>query len=477
MISEELKKIKSFGSGMESSVTPGDIAAKEAELGIRLPEALADVYLAFGEGTPVFSESNFFVPLDELEITERGNASSPRRMVIIAKWLADGTGDGFFLDDKNPGDPQVYRCRTCIKKPGDRSFLMPENGTLSVFLLWHIGFRQLQQQRNVIQVSGKQFETLWDSAHDDWNQVNCRTLSGTFDWFLGPHPTNKFDLRGRPQQSPYGFVGVTRQSGLLTCLSLGHALIALCSEEQLGGVVAEVKGGEWKWVRKHDGSQASGRQKAVKERKLESILPAIRFLKAYACIQESGVSKEECAMAEARIGFSLPAPLKEVWENMPPFLLGSSAVFLSLDRISAEGEKVHFLSGEQGVPKFYMKKASPVVYVTDEKGDDIPFDLLDGFLIAELFWNIMRDEKAGSVLAERADCSRFMLSSEGRLGRFLKPCCQTMTKGCKRQLYHWSGQGVLGLYDKAAKILYLSALGEAPLRQLEKVSGVGLSWL
>ena len=85
MISEELKKIKSFGSGMESSVTPGDIAAKEAELRIRLPEALADVYLAFGEGTPVFSESNFFVPLDELEITERGNASSPRRMVIIAK--------------------------------------------------------------------------------------------------------------------------------------------------------------------------------------------------------------------------------------------------------------------------------------------------------------------------------------------------------------------------------------------------------
>lgn len=33
MISEELKKIRSFGSHMESSVTPQDIADKEAELG------------------------------------------------------------------------------------------------------------------------------------------------------------------------------------------------------------------------------------------------------------------------------------------------------------------------------------------------------------------------------------------------------------------------------------------------------------
>lgn len=80
MIAEELKKIKAFGSDRESSVTPEDIAAKEAEMGIRLPEALSQI----------------------------------------------------------------------------------------------------------------------------------------FDWFLGPHPTEKFDLAGRPQQSPYGFVGTARQSGALT---------------------------------------------------------------------------------------------------------------------------------------------------------------------------------------------------------------------------------------------------------------------
>lgn len=89
----------------------------------------------------------------------------------------------------------------------------------------------------------------------------------------------------------------------------------------------------------------------------------------------------------------------------------------------------------------------------------------------------MQNEQTGFVLTEKEDCSKAMLNSRGKLGRFLKPCFQTITKGCKRQLYHWPEQGVIGLYDTEGKILYLSAFGETPLRQLEKVSGVGLSWL
>jgi len=148
-----------------------------------------------------------------------------------------------------------------------------------------------------------------------------------------------------------------------------------------------------------------------------------------------------------------------------------------MEEITAEEERVHFLSGQQGIPKYYLKKDSPMVYRAGTRGEDEPFDLLDGFLVAELFWNIMQNEKAGFVLAEKKDCSKIVLNSRGKLGRFLKPCFQTMTKGCSRQLYHWPGQNVIGLYHTAEKILYLSALGETPLRQLEKVSGVGLSWL
>ena len=45
MILEEIRRIKSFGSGMESALTPEDIEKKEAELGFPLPEALRELYL------------------------------------------------------------------------------------------------------------------------------------------------------------------------------------------------------------------------------------------------------------------------------------------------------------------------------------------------------------------------------------------------------------------------------------------------
>ncbi len=63
MISEELKKIKSFGSIMESSVTPEDIADKEKALGFMLPQALQAFYFTFHENDPVFSAKNRFMPL------------------------------------------------------------------------------------------------------------------------------------------------------------------------------------------------------------------------------------------------------------------------------------------------------------------------------------------------------------------------------------------------------------------------------
>ena len=71
MISEELKKIKSFGSHMESSVTPQDIADKEAELGFTLPQALKELYLTFHPDAPAFSGKGNLIPFEELKIYKR----------------------------------------------------------------------------------------------------------------------------------------------------------------------------------------------------------------------------------------------------------------------------------------------------------------------------------------------------------------------------------------------------------------------
>ena len=88
MISEELKKIKSFGSHMESSVTPQDIADKEAELGFTLPQALQEFYLIFHKNDPVFSAKNRFIPLHELKRTKRhliGSHGGFKVVLIIPK--------------------------------------------------------------------------------------------------------------------------------------------------------------------------------------------------------------------------------------------------------------------------------------------------------------------------------------------------------------------------------------------------------
>ena len=71
MISEELRKIKSFGSDRRSAVTEGDISQNEAELGFHLPVALQELYLCFHPDDPAFSEKGKLIPLEELRTYKR----------------------------------------------------------------------------------------------------------------------------------------------------------------------------------------------------------------------------------------------------------------------------------------------------------------------------------------------------------------------------------------------------------------------
>ena len=71
MIQAELYRIKSFGSDMKSTVTLGDIADKEKELGFTLPQALQELYLIFHPDDPAFTEKGNLIPLEELKIYKR----------------------------------------------------------------------------------------------------------------------------------------------------------------------------------------------------------------------------------------------------------------------------------------------------------------------------------------------------------------------------------------------------------------------
>ena len=130
MISEELKKIKSFGSSMESSVTPEDIADKEKELGFTLPQALQELYLTFHPDDPAFTEKGNLIPLEELKIYKRVYWTDSI-ITILPFCRHERYGYGFevsryhkskdIMSRNDPEDPQMWGFMCCRKHARKKS--------------------------------------------------------------------------------------------------------------------------------------------------------------------------------------------------------------------------------------------------------------------------------------------------------------------------------------------------------------------
>lgn len=103
--------------------------------------------------------------------------------------------------------------------------------------------------------------------------------------------------------------------------------------------------------------------------------------------------------------------------------------------------------------------------------------MIDGFVITQLAWNIMNREDLGIVLAEVPEYSKQSLSTRGALGKVLVPYFQDLTRENMQQLYCSPENDIIVLYDKQLKTLYAAAVGGEPLRNLEKVTKIKLSWL
>ena len=118
MILEELCKIKSFGSNMESSVTPQDIADKEAELGFALPQAFKELYLTFHPDDPAFSGKGNLIPFEELKIYKR-TCWTDTVITILPFCRHERYGYGFevsryhkskdIMSNDNPDDPPMKK--------------------------------------------------------------------------------------------------------------------------------------------------------------------------------------------------------------------------------------------------------------------------------------------------------------------------------------------------------------------------------
>ncbi len=167
MISEELKKIKSFGSNMESSVTPEDIADKEKELGVMLPQALQDFYFTFHENDPVFSAKNRFIPLHELKRTKRHLIGSQDVEVItFYTYGIWGVGIRKETNAQDIHDPYTYTYYNNPKNQKQKQASICRSGyRLSSSLMGWVSAQQLFSQNSIGRIDPKGL------AYNDRNAV------------------------------------------------------------------------------------------------------------------------------------------------------------------------------------------------------------------------------------------------------------------------------------------------------------------
>ena len=460
MISEELKKIKSFGSSMESSVTPEDIADKEKELGVMLPQALQDFYFTFHENDPVFSAKNRFIPLHELKRTKRHLIGSQDVEVItFYTYGIWGVGIRKETNAQDIHDPYTYTYYNNPKNQKQKQASICRSGyRLSSSLMGWVSAQQLFSQNSIGRIDPKGL------AYNDRNAV----LKIFHMLPIGQAENNIGRACSTKDSALYGFIDFGMRCVFVSAGSSG--LVKDFMENIHVG---------FEWY-KLDGKfieKTPAPHKSIRKRALLSIEPAMETLNHFIDMIDLQSQEQEIVEAEQRIRAAIPEPLKELYRRIPGNYLNAPNCFILPGRLKNEEGKIPFLSGGQGVFDYAFEHLSPIVYRSEMDGSWSEYGMIDGFVITQLAWNIMNREDLGIVLAEVPEYSKQSLSTRGALGKVLVPYFQDLTRENMQQLYCSPENDIIVLYDKQLKTLYAAAVGGEPLRNLEKVTKIKLSWL
>ena len=175
MIQAELYRIKSFGSDMKSTVTLGDIADKEKELGFTLPQALQELYLTFHPDDPAFTEKGNLIPLEELKIYKRVYWTDSI-ITILPFCRHERYGYGFevsryhkskgTMSRNDPEDPQMWGLYVLPETRREEKHLegreVPCNQSkLSQWIMEWLGYQQTLAQPSVAAVNKDKVESYW----------------------------------------------------------------------------------------------------------------------------------------------------------------------------------------------------------------------------------------------------------------------------------------------------------------------------
>lgn len=476
MILEALQRIKSFYLSPSSTVTPEEIAAKEAELGFPLPEALREFYLTFSYDDPIFSGDWRMLPLEELKICTRRDTN----IFTLLPVFRDEAIDWAFLisircgnrryqwrEDMDLSDPHMYVIYLEPATKGQEKFV--ENPThsseklkLSNWLVDRAASELVLLQPSVAAVNGE--------------KLNIR--QGKQEW--------RREFQEFPQEMPlrafyYNQTRITEEPPLIW-----HTRSA-CSWTYYFGAqsdeVLEQKLKQWGmkciWIKSQSGHPvwSSTPPEPPQARELLSIAPVLDFLCRFAGIDGKGVKEESLQRAQARLGGTLPLPMAEFYRRLPRSCYNNDSTLRPLSSLKADKSgKLAFLTENQEVYRWAAELNSPFVYrcTNSTDGEWAPCGILDGFLAAEFLWALAWNEELELDAWEFEDFEPEMLEEGGQLAPLLSPIeglSGLIAVGNTRQLYQAAEGRAVGFYDRAENAFWFVTRGSEAERELEDLLG------
>lgn len=464
VIIDELKRIKAFGSLMESTITKKDITKKECELGFKLPEALCDLYEIFNPNDPIFSVWLSLVPLEHLSIRvierELPHTYSCVSFLVnesasygfAAKYHYSRTGE-LAQDYMLQEDPPVCSYFTFPKNKKQGMRLNVEEVLLSAMIVSCLGFLQVYTQPSLIGFNDDSSMVSQIELKELWKPFNC---FANFDNY-------NFSVKDSETKSD-----ILATSHLICPISIskyGNAFGAK-TDEPLNKLIEENPNLEFVWLRSQSGSNIKEeRVFSVPEwRELISIEPILQYLCDFAGLSEKGIVAEIIQKREEKIGGMLPISLKEYYQYMPTSFYHAYNYLRPLQKIKPTKDgKINFLEENQGIYYCAAEVNSPFVYQREKRwgAEWKTWGILDGFLAAEFAWNIAASsEDLGLSLWEFPNFKEEMLEDGGLLELHLNDIAgisQKIAEGNFLQLYQAQGGKVIGIYDCLTPKLYFVA--------------------
>lgn len=476
MILEKLKKVKSFGSNMESSVTPEDIADKERELGFTLPGALKELYLTFHPDDPAFTEKGNLIPFGELKVYKR-RYWTDTIITILPFCRYERYGYGFEVSRHQKSesimsshvleDPQMWGLYVLPETRREEKHLegreVPCNQSkLSQWIMEWLGYQQTLAQPSVVAVNR-------DKTEDYWKRMK-EFFPNTFYHIpveqLSSHRTN-FN------------VDFTEEPSRLLCGSILYSRTACFggrTDQELERLMKQM-GFKYVWIKSQDGHPVfrSAPSRTPLERELKSITPVLQFLCGFAGIEGRGAKEESINRAEARLGNSLPLPMAEFYRYLPSRFYHSYNVIRPLSRLKQTKDgKMNFLEENQAMYHWAAEFNSPFLYRRINDGVDgwSAYGILDGFLAAEFLWALVCDEELALILWELPDFEPAMLSEGGKLNPYLSPIAgitDQIAAGNTRTLYQALDGQAVGLYDSEECTFWFATRNEEAQERLTDI--------